>query len=148
MVLVRFWDRNGVGILVDSGFEGASGGGCELEVYRSPRKLSLVEILMGHIGQRLMALTMFTRLWFWGEKWGWNFASDFAKAFELVIANSCFPKENHMVTFQVIEASRSDRKVIPVKILLPNTSFGDGPAIKRDGGRRLYPIDRGLSGVA
>ncbi|XP_049357221.1 uncharacterized protein LOC125821908 [Solanum verrucosum] len=64
---------------------------------------------------------------------------NFAKAFELLIANSCFPKkENHMVTFRSSVAKtqidylllrKGDRglfkdcNVILVKILLPNISF-------------------------
>ncbi|KAG5627986.1 hypothetical protein H5410_013204 [Solanum commersonii] len=89
---------------------------------------------------------------------------DFAKAFELVIANSCFPKkENHLVTFRSSVAKtqidyflfrKGDRGLFgdlqgyPVKILLPNTSFGDGPR-NQEGWRKKIASDRpGLNGVA
>ncbi|KAG5623667.1 hypothetical protein H5410_008885 [Solanum commersonii] len=51
------------------------------------RKLSLVEILMAISGQLLMALMMSVEALDLGRGMGWNFTTDFAKAFELVIAN-------------------------------------------------------------
>ncbi|XP_055822713.1 uncharacterized protein LOC129891389 [Solanum dulcamara] len=64
---------------------------------------------------------------------------DFARAFELVVANSCFLKrENHLITFRstvaktqidyllsgrVIEAFVEIARSFRVRILLPNTSF-------------------------
>ncbi|KAG5616181.1 hypothetical protein H5410_016005, partial [Solanum commersonii] len=103
-------DRNGVGILVDGDLREQV-----VEVRRINYRLMMVKLVIG--GCTLSVISAYApqvgldeeakKLFyedldeFWGEEWGGTSLLDFAKAFELVIANSCFPKkENHMVTFR------------------------------------------------
>ncbi|KAG5606216.1 hypothetical protein H5410_027708 [Solanum commersonii] len=171
-------DRNGVGILVDGVLRELV-----VEVRRINDRLMLIKLVIGvrgipitekiviggdfngHIGATSNGFDDVHGGFGFGERNGGGSASEFAKAFELVIANSCFPKkENHLVTFRSSVAKtqidylllrKGDRglvkdcKVIPSedcttqhKLLVMDL------VIKRDRRKKISRIDRGLNGVA
>ncbi|KAG5568125.1 hypothetical protein H5410_064855, partial [Solanum commersonii] len=161
-------NRNGVGILVDGDLREQV-----VEVRRINDRLMMVKLVIGGctlsledtdlekivIGGDFNGHIRATSNGFDDVHGGFGFGErnegetsllDFAKAFELVIANSCFPKkENHLVTFSsgVIEVSVRDRKVIPSENLTTQHKFlVMDTEIKRLGGRRLHLIGRGLNG--
>ncbi|XP_015161563.1 uncharacterized protein [Solanum tuberosum] len=71
------------------------------EVYQTSRRSSLMDILMAISRQHLVVLMMLIRFGFGESNGGGASLLDFAKTFESVIANSCYPKrENYFVTFQ------------------------------------------------
>ncbi|XP_015158910.1 uncharacterized protein [Solanum tuberosum] len=109
-------DRNGVGILVDGDLRGQV-----VEVRRINDRLMTIKLVIGgctlsvisayapQVGLDEEAKKLFyeeldevVRGFGFGERNGGGTSLlDFAKAFELVIANSCFPKkENHLVTYR------------------------------------------------
>ncbi|KAG5619924.1 hypothetical protein H5410_005142 [Solanum commersonii] len=116
-------DRNGVGIVVDGDLReqvvevrrisdsGLGRGGQKTlyedldEVVRgipNTKKIVIGGDFNGHIGATSSGFDYVYEGFGFGERNGSGTSLlDFAKAFELVIANSCFPKkENHMVTFR------------------------------------------------
>ncbi|KAG5577060.1 hypothetical protein H5410_057194 [Solanum commersonii] len=105
-------DRNGVGILVDGDLREQV-----VEVRRINDRLMMVKLVIG--GCALSVISAYAPQWAWArrrssyedldEEWGGTWLLDFAKAFELVIANSCFSKkENHRLPFVASVAKTRD----------------------------------------
>jgi len=63
------------------------------EVYQTSRRSSLMDILMAISRQHLVVLMMLIRFGFGESNGGGASLLVFAKAFDLVISNSCYPKK-------------------------------------------------------
>ncbi|KAG5600114.1 hypothetical protein H5410_031484, partial [Solanum commersonii] len=98
-------DRNGVGILVDGDLR---------EGIPITEKIVIGGDFNGHIGATSNGFDDVHGGFGFGERNGGGTSLlDFAKAFELVIANSCFPKkENHRYLSELLEL-RLDRLLSP-----------------------------------